>query len=287
MLQAGCITAAALASAAHAQNRPAAQKQKGTDSKMHLGIVTYNVASEWDLDTILKICRNTRMEAVEFRTGHKHGVEPTLGATQRLDLKAKLAASGLKQISLGSTCEFNSDAQDTVNKNIQSCADFVTLAKSIGARAVKVRPNGLVKGLTPEQSFEQIGKALARCGKFAEDNGVEIWMEVHGGPTQMPAAAHSIMQACGHKNVGLTWNSNHTEIEKGSVKAAFELLQPWIRCCHITELWNDYPWRELFGLLKKSGYDRYTLCEIGAVIRPEDGEPFLNCYRRLWEEFGA
>jgi hypothetical protein len=68
----------------------------------------------------------------------------------------------------------------------------------------------------------------------------------------------------------------------GSVKPSFELLQPRIRSVHITDLYNPaYPWRELFTLLRASGYDRYTLAEI-----PESSDPerVLKYYRALWQE---
>src|SRR5260370_1385552 len=48
--------------------------------KMHLGLVTYNVAKDWDLDTILKNCKAAGIEGVEFRTTHAHGVEPSIDA---------------------------------------------------------------------------------------------------------------------------------------------------------------------------------------------------------------
>ena len=32
--------------------------------------------------------------------------------------------------------------------------------------------------------------------------------------------------------------------------------------CTSTTFSNNYPWRELFTLLRDSGYDRYTLCEM-------------------------
>ena len=74
------------------------------------------------------------------------------------------------------------------------------------------------------------------------------------------------MKACDHPSVGLCWNSNPTDLMGGtSVKPAFDLLQPWIRNCHINELWSDYPWREFFTLLRESGYNRYTLAEMGAI----------------------
>lgn len=199
-------------------------------------------------------------------------------------MKRKLADSGLKQVSLGSVCEFESADPAVVRQNIETCRRFVELARDIGARGVKVRPNGAPKDVPLDKTLEQIGRALAECGRIGAEHGVEIWMEVHGGVTQLPANARRIMDACGHPNVGVTWNSNNTDVANGSVKAAFDLLRPFIRCCHITELWSDYPYRELFGLLNQSGYDRFTLCEIGSSVRAEDGVTFLRCYRGLWNE---
>jgi len=253
-------------------------------AKMHLGLVTYNVARDWDFETILRICREVGLEGVEFRTTHAHGVEPTLDTMRRREIRQRCADAGLLQVSLGTVCEFHSPEPEVVRRNIEECARFVLLAEDIGARGVKVRPNGLPKGVPIEKTLEQIGKALRECGRFAEDHGVEIWVEVHGEGTSLPANMRNIMDACGHKNVGVTWNSNKTDILNGSLKESFTLLQPFIRCCHINELWSDYPYRELFSLLQQGGYDRFTLCEVGTPVKPEDGALFLKCYQGLWRE---
>ena len=63
-----------------------------------------------------------------------------------------------------------------------------------------------------------------------------------------------IMDVCSHPSVGVTWNSNDTDVVDGSVAASFALLRPFIRCCHITDLRSAYPYRELFSLLRQSGF---------------------------------
>jgi sugar phosphate isomerase/epimerase len=271
-------TVAAAPAIAHATPRPAATR------KMHLGIVTYNVAKDWTLHQILANCKSAGIEGIEFRTTHKHGVETSLTADQRKEVKDKCAASGLLQISLGSICEFQAAESEVVKKNIATCNEFVLLAKDIGARGVKVRPNGVPKDASLDKTLEQIGLALRECGNFGAKNGIEIWMEVHGGTTQLCPNSRKIMDHCAHPNVGVTWNSNATDLVDGSVKQSFDLLRPFIRCCHITELWGNYPYREFFGLLNESGYDRFTLCEVGSSIQAEDGATFLKCYRGLWNE---
>ena len=249
----------------------------------HLGLVTYNVAKDWDLDTILRLCREARFEGVEFRTTHAHGVERTLTPAQRADVRKKCADSGLLQTSLGSTCEFHSPEPAVVRRNVEDCREWVLLAKDVGARAVKVRPNGLPKDVPEEKTLEQVGRALAECGATAKENGVEIWVEVHGDGTRVPSRMRRIMDACSHPSVGVTWNSNDTDVEDGSVAKSFALLRPFLRCCHITDLRSAYPYRELFSLLAQSGFAGFTLCESPEPVPASNGAAWLKDYRERWE----
>jgi len=251
--------------------------------RLRLGIVTYNVAKDWDFETVRKNVRAAGLEGVEFRTTHAHGVEPTLGAERRKEIRIRCRDAGLTLVSLGSVCEFQSPEKAVVERNVQSCREFVLLARDIGARAVKVRPNGLPDGVPVEKTLEQIGKALAECGRFAADHGVEIWMEVHGRGTQEPAHSQRIMESCAHPSVGVTWNSNATDVANGSVRDAYARLGKYIRCCHIHELTEGYPYRELFSLLVASGFDGFTLAELPNSVPADEGAAFLKSYREAWQ----
>jgi sugar phosphate isomerase/epimerase len=257
--------------------------------KFKLGLVSYMVSSTWDLPTTLKICKSTGVAAVECRTTHKHGVEPSLSSDDRKKVKSQFADSGVVFWGCGSTCEFHDPDPAKVKKQIDDCKAFIKLVADLGGKGVKVRPNGLPKTVEVAKTLEQIGKTLIECGKAAEEAGVEIWVEVHGAGTQEPANMKTIMEQCGHKSVGLTWNSNPTDVKNGSVADSFKMLAPWIKSCHINTLENDvkkvYPYRELFKLLRESGYDRYTLCEVGkSYPKPEEGEEYLKQYHALWTE---
>ena len=257
-------------------------------AKFKLGIVTYNVPKDWDLPSLLKVCKEVGIAAVECRTTHKHGVEPGLTADQRADVKKQFADAGVVFWGCGSVCEFHSDNPAVVKKHVEDCKQFVKLVQDIGGRGVKVRPNGVPKGADEQKTFDQIGKALQECGKAAADAGIEICVEVHGAITQIPKNMKTIMEACGHKSVGVTWNSNAADVEKGSVAASFDLLKPWLKSCHINDLENDakgtYPYRELFKLFRGVGYDRYTMCEVGKSFNVEEGTAFLKGYKALWDK---
>jgi hypothetical protein len=69
------------------------------------------------------------------------------------------------------------------------------------------------------------------------------------------------------------------------VKEYFDLLLPWLMSVHINNIWDrNYPYRELFGLLRQSGYEGYCLAEIAE----ESSEPdtFMRYYSALFNELG-
>jgi sugar phosphate isomerase/epimerase len=284
----GAVAGGLLTTAAPAY---AADKDRAA-TRFRLGIVTYNIAADWDLPTILNVCKRVGLSPVELRTTHKHGVEPTLAPAARREVRKRFVDAGIEVWGCGTTCEFHSPDPATVRNNIETCKQFIQLAADIGGRGVKVRPNALPKQVAVEQTLDQIGRALADCGKAAADAGVEIWLEVHGSGTAHPPYIKRIMEACGHPSVGLTWNSNSTDLKNGSVSEYFQLLQRWVRSCHINELYKDargiYPYRELFRLFRETGYDRVTLVEVGrGMPDAASGEELLRYYKALWKELAS
>ncbi len=103
----GALGAAGLSLAREVEDPPAAEPAASA-SPLKIGIVTYNIAKDWDLPTILENCQAAKYDGVELRTGHAHGVELTLTPSQRTEVKRRLANSPVKLAQLGSTYEFHS-----------------------------------------------------------------------------------------------------------------------------------------------------------------------------------
>ncbi len=93
-----------------------------------------------------------------------------------------------------------------------------------------------------------------------------------------------MVDAADHENVFVCWNSNPQEVVDGSVRQSFELLKQKISLVHINELHKDYPWKELFDLLKGNGYDGYCLAEIPESTDPER---VMNYYRALFKTMSS
>src|SRR5215217_2748945 len=151
---------------------------------LKLGTVTYNIAKDWDVPTIIKNLTETGFDGVELRTTHKHGVEIAMSPSARADVRKRFDDSAVKIGGLGTTCEFHSPDPAVVRKNIDETKEWVKLAKDLGSPSVKVRPNGLPKEVPEEKTLEQIGKSLRECAALAQENGIKVQLEVHGTETQ-------------------------------------------------------------------------------------------------------
>ncbi|MCY3761709.1 MAG: sugar phosphate isomerase/epimerase [Gemmatimonadetes bacterium] len=248
---------------------------------MRLGLVTYQLAKDWDVEAIIDNCEETGFAGVELRTTHAHGVEVGLSTAERAEVRARFENSGVELAGLGSAFEYDAVDPAEVRRNIEGTKEYVRLAADLGADGVKVRPNRVhdEEGVPRERTFEQIGRSLAECADFARDAGVEIRLEVHGPVTCEPRNIRAILDFADADNLFVCWNSNPQDVEEGSIDGNFDLLRKDIRLVHITELWNDYPWRRLFELLSESGYRGFCLAEI-----PESSDPvrLMRYYGALW-----
>ena len=255
------------------------QTEKG--ESMKLGLVTYNLAKDWDLGTSIANCEETGFSGVELRTTHAHQVEVDLKPQKRAEIKELFAASKVELVGLGSAFEYDAVDQGEVRQNIEGTKEYIQLASDLGVGGVKVRPNKVHvdEGVEIEKTLEQIGLALRECGEFGSAQGVEVRLEVHGRVTCQPANIRKILDYADHDNVFACWNSNMDDIEDDSIDSNFELLKEKIRLVHINELWSSYPWRRLFKLLQLSGYEGFCLAEIPAS---EDAIRLMHYYRSLW-----
>lgn len=284
---AGLSAAATLAGAARVAAEPAVGSANAKQpQKFKLGLVTYQLAADWDLPTIIRRCPAAGIHAVEFRTTHKHGVEPSLTKAERADVKKRCADGNLIIWSLGTACDLHYTDQAKLREHIDTALRFIDLAHDLGAHHVKVRPNALPPEVSEEKTLEQIGRSLHTLGRAAADAGVRVSCEVHGRDTQHPPRMCKIIEIADHPAVGVTWNCNDTDIKDGSVKEYFGLLSRWIFNVHIRELISDYPYRELFALLNGIGYEGCTMIETDGLetTSEKDSIRFMKYYKSLWEQ---
>lgn len=275
---------------------PAAGNQKEGKSielnknPLKLGLMTYMIGAAWDVETIINNLHETKLEHVELRTTHKHGVETNLNKQQRDEIKKRFADANIA-ISLASAFSYHYDNQEELKKSIEGTKEYLQLAADIGAHGIRVFPNAVPEEGNPEREkvLQQIGRSVAECATVGNNLGVELRLEEHGKGTNNIPVIKQILDYADNPYVYVIWNCSDSDytgegLPKGyegmGLEAQFDMVKDRIRCVHLRELSTPYPWRNLFGLLSKAGYDGYLDIEVS----PASCEPvrYLNNYRALF-----
>ncbi len=276
----GAGTLGILARAALVPDARAAAASFAKPPAMKLGLVTYQLAQDWDIATIIKNCAAAQFQGVELRTEHAHKVELNLTADQRAEVKRRFQDSPVQLMGLGSTYDFHTPDQAKLKRDLASAKEYIVLAHEVGASGVKVRPNGLPKEVPEERTLAQIGRALRELGEFGAGHGICLRLEVHGAGTSLLPNIKAILDAADHPNVGVCWNSNDTDLAGAGFDHNFDLVKDKIFSCHMRDLYlENYPFRRLLTRLNGIRFTGYCLAEIPASADPVR---VMKYFRALW-----
>ena len=247
---------------------------------LNLGLMTWTLAKDWDIDTIIKNLSETNYQSVELRTTHAHGVEVSLNSRERAEVKKRFEDSPIEEISLASAFTYDFPDPGLLRQNIEGAKEYILLARDVGATGVRVFPDIRHKDVPMEQTLEQIGKAVAEVGEFGYNQGVEVRLEVHGSGTNRVPIIRRIIDYSNSPHVYVLWNSVRNDLEGEGLEYNFNLVKDRIRGVHIHELWDEtYPYRELFKLLSDNNFKGYCNAEIAGN---EDPVRLLRYYRGLF-----
>jgi sugar phosphate isomerase/epimerase len=252
---------------------------KLNENPLKLGVMTYTLAKEWDIETIITNLSEAGYQSVELRTTHAHGIEVTLSENERREVKKRFENSPLEAISLASAFQYHSPDPAELKENIEGTKEYTLLARDVGALGFRVFPNDLPEGVPEEKTMEQIGKALAEVGEFAYNHGVEIRVCVHGNRTSRIPVIKKIIDYSDSPHVYVNWNCSENDMEGQGLEYNFNLIKDRIRSLHIHELWDEYPYRQLFQLLSDNNFIGYCNAEISGN---DDPVRFMRYYRGLF-----
>jgi len=277
----GSLAAATLA-AGRGLVQAAEHGKESRAAKLRFGLVTYMWGYDWDLSTLLANCEKAGADGVELRTTHAHGVEPSLTAAERREVKARFADSPVKLIGLGSNEDFHDVDSKSLAASIEAAKAFLNLSHDVGSSGVKVKPNDLPPEVAQEKTIEQIGQSLNTLGAYAADLGQQVRLEVHGGCAHLPTIA-AIMQVADHPNLAVCWNSNPQDLEGAGLEHNFKLVEKRLgRTTHVHQLGGDaYPYALLFKMLKSMRYDGWILAEESEM--PRDRVAALAAERKAFD----
>ena len=230
---------------------------------MQFGLVTYMWGADWDLPTLISNCEKTGLQAVELRTQHAHGVETTLNAAQRIEVKKRLADSSVTCVGYGSNFAYHDPDPSILQENIKQTKEYIKLCKDIGVTGLKVKPNNLPSEVAREKTIAQIAASLNEVGRFAKENGQVIRVEAHGPHTQELPNMKAIFDQVTESSVNICWNCNSVDLNPPGLEGNFNMVKRWIGdVVHIHQLHlDDYPYQQLFNLLSGINFNGHLLLE--------------------------
>jgi sugar phosphate isomerase/epimerase len=240
------------------------------ETAFRFGLVTYLWGQDMDLPAVIEACQKSGLGGVELRTEHKHAVEPSLSASERDEVRQRFTDSGIELVGYGSNAQFHDAEPEKLKANIELTKEYIRLMHDCGGSGVKVKPNGFAKDVPRERTIEQIGRALNEVAAYGEGFGQQIRVEVHGTGTSELPVIKAIFDIADHPNVAVCWNSNAEDLLGDGLEANFRMVRSRFgQTLHVRELTlGEYPYPELFRLLKETSYEGWVLLE--ARTNPDD-----------------
>lgn len=253
-------------------------------TEMKLGLVTYQWAKDWDLPTLISNCEKTGYLGVELRVDHAHKVETNLSANQRAEVKKRFADSPVDCIGYGANFEYHSPDPAALRKNIEGTKEYIKLCKDIGATGIKVKPNGIPAEVPREKTIAQIAASLNEVGKFAQDFGQLVRVEVHGNISQEIPNMRAIFEQVTEKNVKMCWNCNDQDLLPPGLEPNFNSVKKWFGdTVHVREFnVGEYPYQQLMNLFTGIKYEGWILLE--ARTEPTDKIAAMNEQMQLFKK---
>lgn len=250
---------------------------------MKLGLLTYNVARDWDLEKLIEVSKKLGYAGIEFRVDseHKHGVEIDSSKKARKEIKNRLEDAYLEAIGIGTSSRFESSEKSVRRENIERAKKCVELASDIDAKYVRVFGNQFQAGSDREEVVRWVGEALTEINEFAKPYKVEALLEMHGDFNFWKYTLKAL-ELSNIPGAGLVYNCDKRDMIGNSIKPTYSRVRHLIKHVHMHALIGTYPYKEFLQLLKDDGYDGYLSAEIDGPT--SDAETVLAYYSALYYE---
>jgi sugar phosphate isomerase/epimerase len=237
-----------------------------------------SVCPDWTLSETVAGMKRHGFEGYEPRVewGHRAGVELTLSASDRAEVRKQFEDEGLKICCIATGCRFAMKEPEERAKNTETLKRYVDFAGDLGAPCIRVFggaiPGGELYGVV-KYAAEAIRPALDQ----ARARGVTVLMETHDD-WRRASQVRAVIQELQHPAFAALWDIMHTQRVFETPEESFAILGPHIRHLHLHEgrysedglkLDTDVPLGEgvidhatPFRLLMAAGFDGYASVEV-------------------------
>jgi len=277
----GAATGSVLSSLPSASAAPAKERRFG---KMRLGLATYTWGKDWNVPQLIEKLPQAGVFGVELRTNMNwaHGVETSLSAAERREVKQRFADSPVELVALACSERMDWPDPERLKKAVEAAKAHVKLSHDVGSGSLRIFPNTFHKDVPREKTIAQIARAASEVGAYAAEWGQFIDLEAHGPAGELPTMA-AIMKRVTQPNVRVRLNSDMRDIKGEGFDANFALVKDHLAATvHIHNLKSEFPYRRQFELLMKEGWEGWILMENSEKV-PDRLAAIIE-QREIWEK---
>ncbi|MEM9544164.1 MAG: sugar phosphate isomerase/epimerase family protein [Cyanobacteria bacterium P01_E01_bin.42] len=190
--------------------------------------------------------------------------------------------SGVDIICVAGRNNFATPEESVLEEQLQKVRGFIDAAKILGAKFVRLLSGEHRNDSPPIEVFPQLQRAFTTVGNYAEERGIKITIENHGGPTATGQRIARIMEGVQSAAVGLNYDPANFLNQGTDPLMALRYILPWVNYSHWKDVrWVDNApqfcafgegeinWLPIIQELRNSGYQGYWAVE---YENPEDVE---------------
>jgi sugar phosphate isomerase/epimerase len=253
---------------------------------MHLGLMAYQLAKEWDVETAAKLCKEGRMESFEFLAdpSYKQKINLDMQPAEAKKIRKVFADQSVQIAGLAITERFDSPNVAQVKEAVQRTKQFVLLAVDIGAPRLRVLGEKLHDNEPKSWTVARIANALTEIVQYSAGLGVDLGFGMQGSFANWEDALE-VVKRVNHPRCYLVHDSQPANTPPEDLDRVFDILRPHIGHVHFHDLLDPkFPYRKFIRKLRDSNYEGY--CSL-ALAPSQDPIRVLHLTRALFEEFVA
>lgn len=195
--------------------------------------------TERSLDEIFDLCACFGFKMLEIR-----GIGGVLDnrlipdfSAKKIDTTVKkFKSAGVTPLILGTSCSFHE--KDNFENALSEGRAAILTAAALGASGIRVFGNNL--GKNPAESTERVIDGISTLCQTADENGVDILLEVHGDFNTVETLMPVVSALKNEKHFGLIWDICHTQKTYGeNWREFYDAFKEHIRHVHIKDVRGD------------------------------------------------
>jgi len=154
---------------------------------------------------------------------------------EMVELQKRAEKKGLRIVSFAGGNDFTVKDRFLIKNDIIRIKKMIDLAKAGGVEIIRLFAGWISEDKITDSTYEQVINGFKEVGKYAQNNGIILAMENHGGITRAPEQVKKILNGVNLTSVGLTYdpaNFHHCRINP---LEALKVLKGYIVYVHLKD----------------------------------------------------